>query len=129
MIANPLFSLFIDNKAVGLYGIIETFQTPWLASEFGDGKKDYKEGYLYQGIGFALDDSKDIHVSDLRYEGTSMAKYRFGQYKIKAGEHKKWINSYQKLQEFTQFINESSVSTTPASKWEKKLDVDGFIRA
>ncbi|KAG2237296.1 hypothetical protein INT48_009029 [Thamnidium elegans] len=121
--------LFIDNKAVGLYGLIETFQDPWAAAEFADGEKGYKSGYLYQGIGLALTSSGEVRASDLRYEGIDMASYRAGQYKIKAGKHKKRINAYQDLQEFTKFINESSVSTTPESEWEKKLDVDGFLRA
>ncbi|KAG2237294.1 hypothetical protein INT48_009027 [Thamnidium elegans] len=121
--------LFIDNKAVGLYGLIETFQDPWAAAEFADGDKGYEAGYLYQGIGFTLDDSKGFKISDLRYEGINMANYSVGQYKIKAGINKKRINAYQDLQEFTKFIDESSVSTTPESEWEKKLDVDGFIRA
>ncbi|GAA5798493.1 hypothetical protein HPULCUR_003897 [Helicostylum pulchrum] len=118
-----------NNKAVGLYGLIETFQDPWAAAEFADGEKGYKAGYLYQGIGFSLTSAGVFKVSDLRYEGIDMANYRFGQYKIKAGKHKKRINAYQDLQEFTKFINESSVSTTPESEWEKKLDVDGFLRA
>ncbi|KAI9274035.1 coth protein-domain-containing protein [Helicostylum pulchrum] len=121
--------LFIDNKAVGLYGLIETFQNPWAAAEFADGEKGYKAGYLYQGIGFSVTNAGVLKISDLRYEGIDMANYRVGQYKIKAGKHKKRINAYQDLQEFTKFINESSVSTTPESEWEKKLDVDGFLRA
>ncbi|GAA5808628.1 hypothetical protein MFLAVUS_002020 [Mucor flavus] len=121
--------LFIDNKAVGLYGLIETFQDPWAAAEFADGEKGYKAGYLYQGVGFGLLSSGVFKISDLNYEGIDMANYRVGQYKIKAGKHKKRINAYQDLQEFTKFINESSVSTTPESEWENRLDVDGFIRA
>lgn len=122
-------SLFIDNKAVGLYGLIETFQDPWAAAEFSDGEKGYKAGYLYQGIGFTIHGSGVFKISDLYYEGVDMANYRVGQYKIKAGEHKKRINAYQDLQEFTKFINESSVSATSESEWENRLDVDGFIRA
>ncbi|KAI8090406.1 coth protein-domain-containing protein [Thamnidium elegans] len=121
--------LFVDNKAAGLYGLIEAFQDPWSATEFADGKKGYKSGYLYQGVGYAQLSSGGFKISDLRYEGIDMANYRAGQYKIKAGKHKKRINAYQDLQEFTKFIDESSVSTTPESEWEKKLDVDGFIRA
>ncbi|KAI8090410.1 coth protein-domain-containing protein [Thamnidium elegans] len=120
--------LFIDNKAAGLYGLIETFQDPWVAAEFAHGENGYKSGYLYQGIGLALTSSREAKLSDLRYEGIDMASYRAGQYKIKAGKHKKRINAYQDLQEFTKFINESSVSTTPESEWEKKLDIDGFLR-
>ncbi|GAA5798491.1 hypothetical protein HPULCUR_003895 [Helicostylum pulchrum] len=121
--------LFIDNKAVGLYGLIETFQDPWAAAEFADGKNGYKAGYLYQGTGFNVTSAGVFKSSDLRYEGINMANYNGGQYKIKAGKHKKRINAYQDLQEFTKFINESSVSTTSESEWEKKLDVDGFLRA
>ncbi|GAA5798492.1 hypothetical protein HPULCUR_003896 [Helicostylum pulchrum] len=121
--------LFIDNKAVGLYGLIETFQDPWVAAEFADGEKDYGAGYLYQGTGLSQLGSRAYTISDLSYEGVDIENYNGGQYKIKAGKHKKRISSYEYLQEFIKFINETSVSTTSESEWEKKLDVDGFLRA
>jgi hypothetical protein len=113
---------------MGLFGILETYQDPWPANEFANGEKDYKSGLLYQGIGFN-NFGRGAAISDLRYEGKNITKYDLGQYKIKAGPHKKSADAYEDLQKFTKFINESTVETTPESEWEKRIDVDGFLRA
>ncbi|KAI8098289.1 coth protein-domain-containing protein [Gilbertella persicaria] len=122
--------LFIDNQPIGLFGLIETFQDPWVATVFANNDKDYASGYLYQGEGFGFDEQEEqVYISDLRYEGTNISKYDFDQYDIKAGPSKNPLEDLIDLQTFTKFINDSSVSTTPESEWEKRLDVDCFSRA
>jgi hypothetical protein len=123
------FRVFIDNQAVGLFGLIETFQDPWLSATFANGQDNYESGYLYQGISFNSEARERIRLSDLRYEGTDVSLYDVGQYQIKAGPSKKKASSYKDLQEFTKFINQSTTKNTSENEWEKKLDVEGFLRS
>lgn len=109
--------------------MIETFNDPWLASEFSNGDKSYKSGDLYQSFGYAGPFGDDLYLSDLRYEGENMTNYSHGQYKIKEGPSKKSSKAYGELKEFIDFINSSTTETTFEIDWEKKLDIDGFFRA
>ena len=122
-------SLFINNQPIGFFGIIENFQEPWTAAVFGHGESDYVSGYLYEGISIGTSIPNKPVASDLRYEGTDINFYNGGQYKIKAGPDKKEASAYKGLQEFTQFVNASTVEKTSPSEWEKRLDVSGFLRA
>lgn len=119
--------MFINNKPAGLYGVIETFQDPWLSSEFKDGDKNYKSGYLYQAI-IAGANQQDWHyMSDLSYYD-NITKYALGEYKIKAGPSKDSPQDFSGLQEFTKFIHDAS-NTTTIDDWQKRMDVDVFLRA
>lgn len=113
---------------MGLYGLIETFQDPWTAATFANGEENYESGSLYQGIGFAFADY-EIFVSDLRYEGTNLSRYANTQYKIKAGPDRKTVDGFANLQQFTKFLNESTLAHTSTDEWESQLHVDGFLRA
>lgn len=117
--------VFINNKPAGLYGIIETFQDPWVASEFAGGSKGYTSGYLYQGQAAAENATLPV-LSDLEYY-PNISYYNAGQYKIKAGPSKKNDVDYADLQKFTKFINDSSANTT-TEEWEKVFDTTSFIR-
>lgn len=121
-----LHRVFINNKPVGLYGIIETFQDPWVASEFAGGSKDYTSGYLYQGQAAAENATLPV-LSDLEYY-PNISYYNAGQYKIKAGPSKKNDVDYADLQKFTKFIADSSTNTT-TEEWEKVFDTTSFMRA
>ncbi|KAI9480423.1 MAG: coth protein-domain-containing protein [Benjaminiella poitrasii] len=122
--------LFMNKKPIGLFGLIETYQDPWTSNVFADGKEDYTSGHLYQGTGFSLQNiTTPVAISDLRYEGDNLTAYSLGQYKVKAGPSRKTLDAYKDLQKFTKFINESTVRTMPEYEWEKKLDVDNFLRA
>ncbi|CAO3656949.1 unnamed protein product [Mucor hiemalis] len=118
--------VFINNKPVGLYGIIETFQDPWVANEFAGGNKDYTPGYLYQGQGAAENQTLPV-LSDLSYY-PNVSYYNAGPYKIKAGPSKKNDEDYTNLQKFTKFVSESSANTS-TEEWEKVLDSTSLTRA
>ncbi|KAG2204353.1 hypothetical protein INT47_009395 [Mucor saturninus] len=118
--------LFINNKPVGFYGLIETFQDPWLANEFAYGDKDYQSGFLYQGI--TIKENQTIPVlSDLSYS-SNISHYSAGEYKIKAGPEENSDADYTDLQKFTKFVFEAN-SSTDSSQWNKHIDCDGFIRS
>jgi hypothetical protein len=111
---------------VGLYGIVETFQDPWLASEFANGDKSYTSGYLYQG-GFAGKNQTVLAISDLEYF-SNLSHYNAGEYKIKAGPSKINDADFLDLQAFTKFVSEAN-DTTSVDDWSKQIDTNGFIRA
>ncbi|KAI8635953.1 coth protein-domain-containing protein [Parasitella parasitica] len=120
--------VFLNNKPAGFYGIIETFQDPWLANEFANGDENYKSGYLYQGQAFSLTQT-EFYGSDLSYYGNNMTLYSLGQYKIKAGTKSDAVpDDYKELRDFTKFVNETT-SATSVEEWNRKLETDGFIRA
>lgn len=124
-----IFRLFINGQPVGLFGLIETFQDPWLANEFADGDDDYESGNLYQGNAASFD-SQTLVFSDLRYYD-NVTLYSLGEYKIKAGpgKHKKKPEKmYGELQDFTKFIQETNENTT-VSQWEQRINTEGFVRA
>jgi spore coat protein CotH len=116
----------MNNKPLGLYGLIETFQDPWLASEFADGDKGYKSGELYQGI-LASFTQTEFVISDLGYMGENVTKYSLGQYKMKAGENKKKEEGFVALKDFTKFVN-GTTKDTSVDEWEKHIDTKAFLR-
>ena len=116
----------MNNKPVGLYGLIETFQDPWPANEFANGDKSYASGYLYQALTIAPNQTVPA-LSDLEYF-PNLTYYSGGEYKIKAGPSKTADQDFLDLQEFTKFISEASDNTT-LEEWNTHLDVDGFMRA
>jgi spore coat protein CotH len=122
--------LFINNKPAGLYGLIETFQDPWAASQFANGDENYKPGFLYQGQTQGMNQTDRTLYSDLKYYGENLTAYSAGQYKIKAGYSGKdeTPEDYTRLKEFTKFINSSTKDTT-FEEWNKQLDIEGYIRA
>ncbi|KAG1098871.1 hypothetical protein G6F42_017919 [Rhizopus arrhizus] len=120
--------VFFNNKPVGFYGFIETFQDPWLSNEFANGDKKYKSGYLYQGQAMSMTQTQFL-VSDLSYYGDNTTLYSLGQYKIKAGtKGDDKPKDFEELRDFTKFINETT-NATSVEEWNKKLETDGFTRA
>lgn len=122
--------LFINNKPAGLYGLIETFQDPWLANEFANGDENYKSGLLYQGETQAFNQSDTTLFSDLKYYGENVTKYSLGQYNVKAGYNgeDETPEDYTQLKEFTKFINTTTKDTT-FEEWDQRLDIENYIRA
>ncbi|KAI9487136.1 MAG: coth protein-domain-containing protein [Benjaminiella poitrasii] len=39
--------VYINDQAIGLFGLAEEFKNPWIRNEFADGDKDYKQGAFY----------------------------------------------------------------------------------
>lgn len=121
--------VFLNDKPLGLFGIIETFQDPWLANSFANGAKKYKNGNLYQGVFQTPQSAAMNRTSDLSYYNNITA-YEDGQYKIKAEAAKGKSNDFKPLMEFTKFIDSAPTNGSDAVvTWNKKLDTDSFLRS
>ncbi|KAI7895222.1 coth protein-domain-containing protein [Mucor mucedo] len=121
--------VFLNNQALGLFGIIETFHDPWLANSFAGGDKKYKNGNLYQGVFQNAQSSAMNRTSDLSYYNNITA-YADGQYKIKVEASKGKSEDYTPLMEFTKFIDTAPTTSSDAvAAWNEKLDTDSFLRS
>ncbi|KAI8970672.1 coth protein-domain-containing protein [Pilobolus umbonatus] len=120
--------LFINGKAIGFYGIMESFDNTWLRAKFADADRHYKPGYLYQGNAFPPGGYDINFIADLSYHFGDYEAYGAGQYKVKGGPEKKTLEDYEELDKFALFINETNVNTS-LEKWNNHLDVDGFLRS
>jgi hypothetical protein len=119
--------LFINNKPVGLFGFIETFQDPWVGDEFENGDPHYKSGQLYQGTFTDIQSNASL-ISDLAYLGENLTLYSMNQYKVKAGKDRKnKPEVFAALKDFTKFVNGTTAETS-LEEWEENLDTEGFIR-
>lgn len=119
--------VFMNNQELGLFGIIEAFQNPWLANEFAGGDTSYKNGYLYQGNG---DAPSPGYNSDLAYYKNNLTGYAGGQYKIKEEAKGGSKDNFKPLMDFTQFIAEAPVNTLDAvTIWNKAMDTEAFLRS
>ncbi|KAI8382351.1 coth protein-domain-containing protein [Blakeslea trispora] len=122
--------LIINNKDVGLFGIIDTFQNPWMANVFEDGDKDYENGNLYQGVFETLESGREKHISDLDFYDGNITAYQDGQYKVKVNAKGDKEDDYQPLMDFTEFIANAPIEGPKAVEaWKQKLDVDAFLRS
>ncbi|CAO0799590.1 unnamed protein product [Mucor circinelloides] len=121
--------IFLNDKELGLFGLIDTFKDPWLANVFDNGNSKYKNGHLYQGVFSTANSSAVNHTSDLSYYDNITA-YQDGQYEIKVDAAKGKKNSFKPLMDFTKFISTAPTNTSDAvAVWKKELDTDGFLRA
>lgn len=121
--------VFINDQALGLFGIIDTFHDPWLANSFAGGAKKYKNGNLYQGVFQTAQSSAMNHTSDLSYYNNVTA-YEEGQYKIKVEASKGKSGDYAPLIEFTKFIDTAPTNGSDAvAAWNEVLDTDSFLRS
>ncbi|KAI9473886.1 MAG: coth protein-domain-containing protein [Benjaminiella poitrasii] len=121
--------VLLNDREIGLFGIIDTFKDPWLANVFGNGDEDYEDGYLYQGVLGSPTSLALNHTSDLSYYDNVTA-YADGQYKIKveAADGKK--DNYKPLMKLTKFIQDAPTNTSDAvTEWKKQIDTDAFLRS
>lgn len=121
--------VFMNQQELGLFGVIEPFQDPWLANTFGNGSSKYNNGYLYQG-NFQTAESAALNLtSDLSYLKNE-SEYGLGQYKIKQEAAKGNKVNWGPLMELTKFIATAPTNTSNAvSEWNSKLDMDSVLRA
>lgn len=118
--------LYINDQAIGLFGLIEKFKDPWLRNEFASGDKDYKQGTLYQGKYTNVKaELLGDRVSDLSYYGDNPWAYKLGEYKI-AEDPSSGESNYNALIELTKFLA-SAPATVDA--WETHWDMESVIRA
>ncbi|KAI8647942.1 coth protein-domain-containing protein [Parasitella parasitica] len=121
--------VFMNDQPLGLFGIIETFQDPWLANTFANGSNSYENGYLYQGVFMSPQSAAQGHISDLSYISNATA-YGDGQYKIKQEASKGDKVNWEPLQDFTKFISTAPTNQSDSvATWKKHLDTDSFLRS
>ncbi|GAA5801788.1 hypothetical protein HPULCUR_007241 [Helicostylum pulchrum] len=121
--------VFMNNKELGLFGIIEPFQNPWLANTFNNGDTDYNNGYLYQGVFQTAASAAQNQTSDLSYIN-NVSAYGLGQYKIKEEAKKGSKVNWQPLMDLTKFIATAPTNTSDAvSQWNQHLDMDSVLRS
>lgn len=129
-VASTQFSyvrVFMNSRELGLFGLIEAFQDPWVANEFADGDTSYKNGYLYQGTGAV---PAPGYMSDLAYYENNLTAYTGGQYKVKAEAKGESKDNFQPLMDFTRMIAEAPVNTSDSvAVWNKFMDTEGYLRS
>lgn len=147
--------VYINDKAIGLFGLVEHIKDEWVQNEFGNGSKDFKHGALYVAdinVGQTnttlavnmtkrdgamenliagkneIDNPKAI--SSLLYLGNNISAYSAGQYAAKSDPSVGTAN-YTRIMDLTKFISEqptTPVDDSVAPLWEEKIDVDSFLR-
>lgn len=121
--------VLLNDRELGLFGLIDTFHNPWLANVFDNGNNKYKNGHLYQAVFSTANSSAANHISDLSYYDNITA-YQDGQYKIKVDAAKGKKDNFKPLMKFTEFISTASTNASGAvDTWQKELDTDSFLRA
>ena len=119
-----LYRLFINGQAVGLFGLVEHFNDPWLSTEFANGDSDYQQGIFYQAEFMSPQSQAVNHSSDLSYYANNETAYGDEQYTIKA-ESSSGEADYGPLMELTKFIAEGSLDP---KEWERHFDMESVIR-
>ncbi|KAI8640207.1 coth protein-domain-containing protein [Parasitella parasitica] len=147
--------LYINEQAIGLFGLAEVFKNPWIRNVFADGDKDYKQGALFAaevggsmlsgGIrtgsavpgnditnfppdGMGGNMSSMGSTSDLSYLGDNITLY--SGYSVKEDPSSGTAN-YSRIAELTKFISEQSNSTATndsVALWEEHMDLTSFLR-
>ncbi|KAI9482872.1 MAG: coth protein-domain-containing protein [Benjaminiella poitrasii] len=122
--------VFLNDRALGLFGLIETFQDPWLANTFANGSSKYKNGNLYQGVYATPLSIYNNHTSDLSYLGNNLTSYGEGQYKIKQEAAKSKDRGWRPLRDLTKFIATAPTNETDAvARWNARINTDSVLRA
>ncbi|RCH97885.1 hypothetical protein CU098_010244 [Rhizopus stolonifer] len=113
--------LFVNGRPLGLFGIMEPFQDPWLANSFADGNEDYENGYLYQGL-------IAYNIPDLTYH-ENKTMYTLGEYKVKVPAPGGTKEDFQPLIDFTKAISKAPTNGSNAvESWNKIMNMDVFLR-
>lgn len=127
--------VYINNQAIGLFGLLEHLKSTWVRNEFGNGSKEFKQGALYVadinvGQGntttkpepslekrFELPDGMDKFIngsdtvnginatSSLSYLGDDVSVYSVGQYSVKEDPSVGAAN-FTRIMDLTRFISQ-----------------------
>ncbi|KAI8878014.1 coth-domain-containing protein, partial [Backusella circina FSU 941] len=143
--------VFLNNEAVGLFGLAEVFKNPWIQNEFANGDSDYKQGALFvadvsgggqnmtmggnstqggplsQSSGGGMD---SMGSADLSYLGDNVTLYEDGSYKVKEDPSKGSAN-FTRIMDLARFIDNAPNTTTTnddVALWQEKMDTDSFLR-
>ncbi|OBZ91575.1 hypothetical protein A0J61_00378 [Choanephora cucurbitarum] len=118
--------VFINDRPVGLYSMLEKYDKTWLENEFGDSST----GILYESEGGSRNSR-----ADLSYKGAEPSAYESSAYSV-SEESEMGASGLDDLSSFIQFIHDQqqfqkkaddkSISAT-ISKWEEQIDVEGFL--
>lgn len=129
--------VFLNNRAVGLYSLLEKYDETWLANEFGPKEASagkYDNGIMYEGRG----GKKDEKRADLSYKGDNLSAYNASAYEVAENPSKGPKNDFTELMLFTKFIqsqlnfqkansnNVNAIENT-TTEWEQRIDVEGFL--
>ncbi|KAI7894225.1 coth protein-domain-containing protein, partial [Mucor mucedo] len=147
---------YINERAIGLFGLTEHIKGDWVKNVFGHGSKDYKHGALYigninAGQGNATqkrpppvplkNQTRSLNAinkvknenatSSLFYLGSDVRAYSAGQYSMKVKPSDGDKADFTCIMDLTKFIQ--SQPTTPVDNsvvplWTDKMDVDSFLR-
>lgn len=126
-----IYRVFLNDRPVGLYTIMEKYDKTWLANEFAHGSGDYERGILYEGEGGL----RTVNRASLAYLGDSPDAYSSAAYSI-SEKPKEGVESLDELVEFIKFIRDQTefqkqatpeeISATVA-EWNKRFEVQGFL--
>ncbi|KAF7721193.1 hypothetical protein EC973_005124 [Apophysomyces ossiformis] len=118
--------VFVNKRAYGLFGLIETYKDPWLQNEFGAGQKDFERGILYQGL--CRSPTTNLS-SNLEFRGDNQTLYADDSYKIKVDPAKGQPIDYTRLMQFTKFLaNAPTNGSDVVNHWEKEIDTQSMVR-
>ncbi|KAI8647061.1 coth protein-domain-containing protein [Parasitella parasitica] len=128
--------VFINDQAVGLFGLAENFKTPWVRNEFNNGEKSSNQGALYVcDLNGKLNETTSTGnltnttvLSDLSYFSDNATLYSIP-YPVKE-EPATGTANYTRIMDFTKFLSEQStnVSDSVIPLWEERIDVASFLR-
>lgn len=127
------YRVFINDRAIGLFSLLEKYDDTWLANTFGSGDvTSYSNGLLYEGEGGKRDDQR----ADLSYKGEDPTLYTSSAYSVAENPAQGVKNDFSDLIVFTRFIrnqidfqkgsNRSAIEDTKPL-WEQYIDVEGFL--
>ncbi|KAI9499593.1 coth protein-domain-containing protein, partial [Zychaea mexicana] len=123
--------MFINDQAIGLFGLVEAYTDSWPQNEFGYGQNEYQQGFLYQAKSVKVLGRPTQYISDLRYHNSS-SKYPYaqGQYKIKA-KPSLGDSSFIPLAELIEFIAQAPTDDSPQTirEWQQHLDMESVLRS
>ncbi|KAG0168316.1 hypothetical protein DFQ28_004996 [Apophysomyces sp. BC1034] len=120
--------LFINNRAIGLFVLVEKYDDTWLENEFHGGIGN-KHGVLYEGKGAAKNRER---YADLSYHGDDLAYYAESAYEMKEVDSEKEVSDLGDLVGLAKFIDsqakmDGDLSNQSLETWHSQLDVYGFL--
>ncbi|KAF7728418.1 hypothetical protein EC973_006096 [Apophysomyces ossiformis] len=123
--------VFINERAYGLFGLVEIYRKSWLKNEFNGGRKKFDVGIFYKALYYS--NGTNLR-SDLGYRGENQSLYADGSYAIKTKPKKGEPGNYTRLMEFTRFLANASSSSSSLDgqnvvrEWEKQISTQSVVR-
>ncbi|KAI7894227.1 coth protein-domain-containing protein [Mucor mucedo] len=140
--------VYINDQAIGLFGLTEHIKGDWVKKVFGHGSKNYKHGALfianiqaYKGNTTQTKPSQSfVDINEVRYKnstsslsylGSELSAYSAGQYSVKVKPSDGDKADFTCIMDLIKFIQ--SQPNKPANNsvvplWNDKMDVDSLLR-